>query len=516
VHWLVEPGGPSPKGISVGEITFHPHCGEPEHAHHSEEHVLYVISGQGAHTVNGRHSPLRKGDMIYMPPYCTHAMTNTGTEDLLLLCIYSYQKAPAPLMTPAPAAEDPRPGLELASIIDPKIVGPLLDNLSQALKLSLRLVDEGGRELIESAKPPNLCRHLSQCGDHCRRHIAQAIEALPDRRSSHFMHCCGQVSTLIVPVLCGPEVCGYLKCGEFFISRSDRMSMAQYLAEYSGFLAEPDLDSLLSDLTVEKKSRLHSAVETASAVGNYIVENAQAMLRQRELAEHRLSVVKEQMTTATLERALREADFKLLQSQINPHFLFNTLNIISQTAYMEGADTAAGLICNLADLMRATLRKANHLVPLREEHSLLKNYLAIQKARFGERLEVSLDIEDGLDEVPLPILILQPLVENAIVHGLETRLDTHRVEIVGKRIPGGRVSLSVSDDGAGFPQDKSPAEAGLGLKSIEARLRHFFNTQFTFDIQSRPGRGAVIEITVPDKRPDAPEPPDATLRGSPS
>lgn len=498
LHWLAEPGGKSPERISIGEVTVYPHSSEPEHYHHSEEHVLHVILGQGAHVVSGQYSTFKEGDTVYLPSYCTHALINTGDTDLLLLCVYSYQKAATPPLAP-PQPEEGAAPLDLASFIDPKLIGPVLDNLSQVLRLSMRLVDGSGNELIQSDKLPSLCRHLSQCGGHCRAHIREAIEALPDH-SPHFVHCCGQVSTLIVPVLCGPTICGYIKCGEFFISLSDQMSMTQYLAEYPGFLSDPDVEKLLSDVAVEKKSRLHSAAETTAAVAKYIVENAVAMIRQRELTEHRLSVIKEQMATATLERALKEADFKLLQSQINPHFLFNTLNTISQMAYMEGASTAAELVCNLADLMRATLRKANQLVPLSEEHNLLEKYLDIQKARFGERLDVVLDIEEGLDEVPLPILILQPLVENAIVHGMETSLDGCRVEIVGRR-RAGRVAFTVADDGPGFPStfEKGAEAKGVGLASIEARLSHFYNDSYTFAIQARPQGGACIEITVPDK-----------------
>lgn len=500
VNWLVEPVGPAVESISVGEITFYPNCGEPEHSHYGEEQVLHVISGQGIHEVNGQVASLKTGDTVYLPPYCSHSLTNTSKEDLVLLGVYSHHRSKNPILKLEDVHEEGVSNLDLASIIDLEITGRLLNNLSQALKLSLSLFDASGKCLIKSDRQSLLCRKMGESGQHCREHISEAFRRLVDSAASLFTPCCGQISSIIIPVISGQSICGYIKCGEFFITPNDSAAMAEYVVNNCGALAGSDCDELLADISVEKKSRLHSAAEATAAVANYIVESGLAMLRRRERDKNRLSIIKEQMNTATLEKALREADFKLLQSQINPHFLFNTLNTISQKAYMEGADTAAGLVCNLADLMRATLRKANQLVPLSEEISLLKDYLNIQKARFAERLELSLEMEQGVDDILLPILILQPLVENAIVHGLEPKLDSCRVEIAIKRIPKGRLSLTVRDNGPGFSPAKELNNKGLGLRSIRARLKHFYNDNFSLNIDSRPGQGTFMEITIPDNK----------------
>lgn len=497
VNWLVEPAGPAAESVSVGEITFYPNRGEPEHSHYGEAQVLHVISGQGIQTVNGQAASLKIGDTFYLPPYCSHSLTNTSSEDLVLLGVYIHRRSRSHIFNLDNVPEEGIADLDLASIIDLKITGRLINNLSQALKLSLSLFDASGKCLIKSDRQSVLCRKMGEAGQHCQEHISKAFHRVAYSAPSFFTSCCGQVSSIIIPVVSGQIVCGYIKCGEFFITPNDLAAMAEYVVNNCGALAGSDSDELLADISVEKKSRLHSAAEATAAVANYIVESGLAMLRRRERDKNRLSIIKEQMNTATLEKALREADFKLLQSQINPHFLFNTLNTISQKAYMEGADTAAGLVCNLADLMRATLRKANQLVPLREEISLLRDYLNIQKARFAERLELKLEMEPGLDDILLPILILQPLVENAIVHGLEPKLDSCRVEIVIKQNPDGRLYLSVRDNGPGFSPGEESNSKGLGLRSIRARLKHFYNDNFSLNIDSRPGRGTLMEITVP-------------------
>lgn len=234
-------------------------------------------------------------------------------------------------------------------------------------------------------------------------------------------------------------------------------------------------------------------------MASYIAESGMAMMRQKELDEKRLAIINEQMISANLERALRESDFKLLQSQINPHFLFNTLNVISQMAYMEGAEQAANLVCSLAELMRATLRKANKLVPLHEEMALLNDYLHIQKTRFSDKLSFEVRVEKELEEIKIPILILQPLVENATVHGLESHKNGCLIKVDIKKCGQSRVSLSVADNGPGFRTDQASGNTGVGLKSIRARLSHFFGDRFSMDIVSNLGEGSAITIIIEEK-----------------
>jgi len=502
-NWLVEPQDLGANSLFVGQVTYYPNRGEPEHLHFGEEQVIYIISGRGFHIVNGHKSPLRQGETIYLQPHITHAITNDSDEDMSVLCIYGPSRRPAQLL-PGEALSgqcDRAQQMDLASVIDVEITSRLLKRLSQALGLSLRLLDANGRCLIDCGGLPLLCRELERNEDHCQRHIQAAINNVTDFDSLCFCACCGQVSSLIIPIVSGNMILGYIKCGEFFITPEDQTGMAAYL-EREFALSETEARRLIGSLNIEKINHMYSAAEATLAVAGYIVENGLAMARQKERDENRLSIINEQMNKATLEKALREADFKLLQSQINPHFLFNTLNIISQMAYMDGADRVADLVCSLAELMRATLRKANMLIPLGEEIALLKDYLHIQKARFEERLKTVIEVEEGLEHVRIPILLLQPLVENAIVHGVEMKVDDCRVEVLVKRVGGGRISLSVRDNGPGFEETDEKRQEGLGLRSIKARLQHFYNDQFTYRVESRPGLGAFIELTIPLKLDD--------------
>lgn len=495
VSWLVEPKDNEGGRISVGEVTFYPLCGEPDHSHFGEEQVLYVLSGSGVQSINGETTSLRQGDTAHIPPYSTHALSNSSeTEDLKMLAFYSTARFRPPLVSPAEAPIEPKRNIDLGAFIDLGLTEKLLNQLSQALKLSLRLLDASGNSLVVSSGLPGLCREKGE-GEHCRLHIQAAINKERDSRTPYFSSCCGGVSCLIIPVISGQEICGYIKCGEFFIIPDDRLEMKKKLANEEG-LADDRIEALLAGIIIEKKSRLHSAAESTMAMASYTAESGMAMMRQKELDEKRLAIINEQMISANLGKALREADFKLLQSQINPHFLFNTLNIISQMAYMEGAEQAANLVCSLAELMRATLRKANKLIPLHEEIALLNDYLHIQKTRFSDKLSFEVKVEKELEEFKIPILILQPLVENSIVHGLEGHKSGCRIKVDVKKCGQGRVSLCVADNGPGFRPDQAAESAGTGLKSIRARLNHFFGDRFSMNIDSNPGEGCAITIII--------------------
>lgn len=253
VNWLVEPKDSEGGRISVGEVTFYPLCGEPEHSHFGEEQVLYVLSGNGAQSVNGETTSLRQGDTAHIPPYSTHTLSNSSeTEDLKMLVFYSTARFRPPLISPADTSIESEGNIDLAAFIDLGLTEKLLNHLSQALKLSLRLLDTSGNSLVVSSGLPGLCREKSE-EEYCLRHIQAAIAKDDDSQTPYFSSCCGGVSCLIIPVISGQEIFGYIKCGEFFIIPEDRLEMKRKLADEGG-LADSQIEALLAGIIIEKKA----------------------------------------------------------------------------------------------------------------------------------------------------------------------------------------------------------------------------------------------------------------------
>lgn len=170
----------------------------------------------------------------------------------------------------------------------------------------------------------------------------------------------------------------------------------------------------------------------------------------------------------------REAELRALKSQINPHFLFNSLNSISALTSAD-AGRARQMCVLLGDFLRRTLalsgRDERALVPLREELDLIAAFLAVEQVRFGERLEVAHQIEEGVLDLKLPPLLLQPLVENAVVHGIAPRIEGGRITIAAKRV-GGEMRLQVRN-----PVDQESVgrgSSGVGLANVRGRLQALF------------------------------------------
>ena len=200
------------------------------------------------------------------------------------------------------------------------------------------------------------------------------------------------------------------------------------------------------------------------------------------------------------KRLLLEARLDALQRQINPHFLFNTLNSIVSLVRMK-PELAREMIVKLGNILRALLREHESSVSLREELKFTDDYLDIEVVRFGaEKLRVEKEIDPRTLEVLVPSILLQPLIENSIKHGLEPRLKGGTVTLRSQLIED-RVRIEVADDGVGMGNRPASAlrrtGAGIGMKNVQERLEVLYGNQASFSVVSNPGRGTLVSIEIP-------------------
>jgi two-component system LytT family sensor kinase len=202
------------------------------------------------------------------------------------------------------------------------------------------------------------------------------------------------------------------------------------------------------------------------------------------------------------KRLVLEARFDALQRQINPHFLFNTLNSIASLVRFR-PELAREMIVKLANILRALLRDHDTYVAFREELAFTDDYLGIEVVRFGaDKLRVVKEIDPNTLELQVPSMLLQPLIENSIKHGLEPRIGGGTIT-VRSRIDKLRMLIEVEDDGVGM-QPHRPASAGLvrtgagiGMKNVRERLEVLYGTDAVFEVESRPGRGTRVTLSLP-------------------
>lgn len=206
-----------------------------------------------------------------------------------------------------------------------------------------------------------------------------------------------------------------------------------------------------------------------------------------------------QLELGRVEKSLLEWRLNALRLHLEPHFLFNTLNAISSEV---GADPvlARNMIGDLAALLRGSLDcKDRSEIPLAQELTLLEHYISIQRFRFGDRIQIELDIEPEALTAMVPSMLLQPLVENAIRHGLEGRLSGGAIDILARRTAG-QLQIQVLDDGVGLPANwRKESSAGLGIRVTGERLAALYPDlgEQALTIQPRPGGGTEVAICIP-------------------
>jgi LytS/YehU family sensor histidine kinase len=202
-----------------------------------------------------------------------------------------------------------------------------------------------------------------------------------------------------------------------------------------------------------------------------------------------------------LARGLSEARLQALKMQLQPHFLFNTLNAISALIPDE-AKPARRMIARLGDLLRVTLEhEETQEVTLREELAFLEPYLEIEQARLEDRLTVVMNIAPETLDALVPHLMLQPLVENAIRHGIAARIEPGRVEISSSREPADRLQLEIRDDGRGLNGDGGvSSRRGVGLTNIRSRLEQLYGGGHHFKLENQAAGGVLVQINLPFRR----------------
>lgn len=264
------------------------------------------------------------------------------------------------------------------------------------------------------------------------------------------------------------------------------------------------LTDFASNMTKNPLSREHVTVKTGDELEvfancfNNMVDTIQTQFEQIQ-KDHsiREQLQKAEMENMRISSALQNSQLKLLQSRVNPHFLFNTLNMISRTAYIEEAEETARLIEATAEYLRYNLGKVTKSVTLGDEIDNLRKYLYIQQCRFGNRIEYIFEVDSACEGLDVPCMILQPVVENAIKYGVGMMTSGGKI-IIRIYHENDRCCIEVEDNGRGIPPEelaelreamarKECFSEHIGLKNVYLRLMMYFNDDVEFEISSKPG-----------------------------
>lgn len=273
------------------------------------------------------------------------------------------------------------------------------------------------------------------------------------------------------------------------------------LAQTSMSMAQGDLD--VEPVSIRSRDEVGVLADSFSIMSanirKYVQDLQQKVEIEKKLHEDELKIVR-------MEQLVKEARFDALQSQINPHFLFNTLNTIARTAMFENAEKSMKLTQTLSNLFRYRLHQKSAIVPLSEELYIISQYIFLQKVRFGERLDYIEMVSDECKTIPIPVFILQPLVENAIIHGIEPKVTGGKVRIKAmvRRDHTQKLLMviRITDTGIGMSKERLEqikrfdvsSENCIGVANVYHRLRLVSGQSGQLSIRSRVDKGTSIEI----------------------
>lgn len=276
------------------------------------------------------------------------------------------------------------------------------------------------------------------------------------------------------------------------------------LAHNSRKIARSDFSG--EDLIIPNRDEMGELVTAFNKMKHATEGYINTLKTNNEMAEllHR-----DEMERIEMEKQLESAKLELLKSQINPHFLFNTLNMIGCMANLEDASVTEKMIYSMSSLFRYNLKTSEQFVPLSRELMVVQDYVYIQKMRFGGRLQYDSDIRVNADQVVIPSFTLQPVVENAVIHGISKKEQGGRVFVkIWRR--DSRVVISVADTGVGMTeeqlellkegiQERHTSKVGIGLGNIYKRI-HILYEEGEMNVYSRNGCGTVIQMLIPQEK----------------
>lgn len=275
------------------------------------------------------------------------------------------------------------------------------------------------------------------------------------------------------------------------------------LAEASRKIAENEF--YISDIQVENQDEVGELVSSfnrmKNAMGNYAHAVEENRIAQKQLHEHELERVE-------MERRLENARIKMLVSQMNPHFLFNTLNVIAGMANLENADITEQMTRSLSNLLRYTVHNDFSVVPLRREIEVVKEYNYLQHMRFGARIRFEIDCRVDMDAYEIPPFTFQPLIENAIIHGVSPKIEGGKIRL-RICVRGDYLVILIADNGIGMSRERleevrrgihadEDEQIGIAVRNIYKRIKSIYSDS-SMEIFSKENAGTLVRIQVPVK-----------------
>lgn len=380
----------------------------------------------------------------------------------------------------------------LIDIIDASYLDSIQNKLSNKLGISVVISNFHGDRVGQMTDCNDFCKLINSTkkGSVLCNKSKSRFHKMYNSASSSICQCHMGVKNCVHPIMINNESFGNLIIGQFILEE-----------DYNNNLVDTDKISKLFNIDKSKLDLASSEIPILSK------DNLKKYLDYSELVCEFLGQIilknKFHSKVSYLEEEINKEKLKTLESQINPHFLFNTLNSISRMAFLENSPNTIEMVYCLSDLLRYTLDQKEDFPTIEQEINNIKKYLFIQSVRYRDRLKFNIDISDKILNFRIPSMILQPIVENAIMHGIEPKSMGGTIDIYSE-FDGGDIKIIVRDTGVGIEnskllqiQNNNFTNLGIGLSNPHNRLCSYFGESYGLKVNSKKNVETTVEIKFP-------------------
>jgi len=377
------------------------------------------------------------------------------------------------------------------------------NNFIHLTRLPAYFLDLNGNNIQK--KPPILCEFCKSIRDKpegkekCRESDINAGMRALETGKPYYYVCHAGIPSVTIPCSITPEDTWFIALGQILLSPPTSNSIKR--VHQIAFKFNIDKDTLVE---AYKKIRVVTPSEFKSVV-NLLWDITRFLCNSERKRIVSLKLKEEKLKRSLLESKLKEMQRKALESQVQPHFLFNILNTISMLSLLEKAERTHEMISMLGKLLHYVLSPSKEIVPLYKELEFVETYLKLQSIRFGERFSYSIEVEENLYNIEIPFMTLQPLVENSVIHGIEPKKEGGHVEIRAFK-KNSSIIIEIRDDGIGIPPTKlsiinkgdKKFFLGLGIHNIKDRLKYYLGSHYkmTFESQKNKGTRVLLELYI--------------------
>jgi len=495
VEWIYEPDDTDSFNVmSIGIYTIFPGKRQKRHIHYGDEQLLYVLSGHGDQIIDDKSSFKDPGDIFHIEAGSVHETVNTGEEVLKELVISIPANYDNRFLKNIKSLEKPGKRLKLGSLAEIKDeIAVMCEEFTRSIKIPVSIFDSRGDVIVVGKAFPDVCVekcHIDCDLKNCCLYDEKDTMSRSGYRDPTAFMCPFGLSVFSMPLIYHEHLLGYIKGGHI-----------------RGPLDDKDLDTSLPFFS---KASVQAVIVQIKKLDMHIIDRYRQKNAQKELDKRKETIRNISRHETILEESLKSTKEKMLNIQINNHFLFNTFNALASLAIKEDAILTYRSIIDLSLMFKYTRNSEDQMISLRDEIDYLNKYIDLQKLRFGERLKSAVSFFEDKDDIRLPFNCLQPIIENSFIHAFG-KMDTMMTILVSGKTEGGRLMIEVVDNGEGMDETtlmlldkkiRGDHKTGQmsGLMMIYSKLESIYGKDFSFELFSQKNSGTRVLIDVPIKR----------------